>query len=102
MSPNEARVKALKQFGSVEQTKELAREQRVWMSPDRLWQRRGVRLSGASEVSRVYARSRTHSDARRWGKRRRLQSSECGPAAPAGCERLAESLPVSLQAVDKL
>src|SRR5215471_16524985 len=38
MSPNEARHKAVKQFGGVEQTKELAREQRVWMWPDQLWQ----------------------------------------------------------------
>ncbi len=38
MSPDEARDAALKQFGGVEQIKEVAREQRVWMWPDQLWQ----------------------------------------------------------------
>jgi MacB-like periplasmic core domain len=38
MSPTEARNTALRQFGGMEQTKELAREQRVWMWPNQLWQ----------------------------------------------------------------
>ncbi|HMG05715.1 MAG TPA: ABC transporter permease, partial [Chthoniobacterales bacterium] len=38
MSPNEARNTALREFGGIEQCKELAREQRVWMWPDQLRQ----------------------------------------------------------------
>jgi putative ABC transport system permease protein len=46
MSPNEARSAALKQFGGVEQIKEIAREQRVWRWADDLLQdfRFGCRL----------------------------------------------------------
>jgi predicted permease len=36
MSPNEARTAALRQFGSIEQIKETAREERVWMWADEL------------------------------------------------------------------
>jgi hypothetical protein len=38
MSPNEARYAALRQFGGVEQIKEVAREERIWTWPDQLWQ----------------------------------------------------------------
>src|ERR1700736_6578333 len=38
MLPHEARNAALREFGGVEQIKEIAREQRVWMWPDQLWQ----------------------------------------------------------------
>jgi putative ABC transport system permease protein len=38
MSREEARNAALRQFGGVEQIKEAAREQRVWMWADQLWQ----------------------------------------------------------------
>ena len=38
MSPEEARYAALRQFGGVEQIKEIAREQRVWMWAEQLWQ----------------------------------------------------------------
>ena len=38
MSPQEARNAALRQFGGVEQIKETAREQRVWIRADQLWQ----------------------------------------------------------------
>lgn len=38
MFPDEARQAALREFGGVEQCKELAREQRVWMWPDQLRQ----------------------------------------------------------------
>jgi len=38
MSPNDARNAALRQFGGVEQIKETAREQRVWMWAHQLWQ----------------------------------------------------------------
>ena len=50
MSPNEARSAALKQFGGVEQIKEIAREQRVWRWADDLLQdlRFGCRLLGKS------------------------------------------------------
>jgi len=46
MLPHEARNAALRQFGGIEQTKEIAREQRVWMWPDQLLQdlRFGVRM----------------------------------------------------------
>jgi macrolide transport system ATP-binding/permease protein len=46
MSPEEARNAALRQFGGVEQIKEVAREERVWMWPDHLWQdlRFGLRM----------------------------------------------------------
>jgi putative ABC transport system permease protein len=46
MSPGEARHVALREFGGVEQIKQIAREQRVWMWPDQLWQdvRFGVRM----------------------------------------------------------
>jgi MacB-like periplasmic core domain len=37
MSPGEARHAALRKFGGVEQIKEIAREERIWMSPDQLW-----------------------------------------------------------------
>ena len=37
MSPRDARHAALRKFGGVEQIKEIAREERVWMSPDQLW-----------------------------------------------------------------
>jgi predicted permease len=46
MSPGEGRNAALREFGGVEQIKEVAREQRVWMWPEQLWQdlRFGVRM----------------------------------------------------------
>jgi hypothetical protein len=46
MAPEGARHAALRQFGGVEQIKEIAREERVWMWPDQLWQdiRFGVRI----------------------------------------------------------
>jgi hypothetical protein len=37
MSPNEARNAARREFGGVEQIKEIAREEWVWMWPDQLW-----------------------------------------------------------------
>jgi putative ABC transport system permease protein len=37
LSPNEARNAARREFGGVEQIKEIAREERVWMWPDQLW-----------------------------------------------------------------
>jgi putative ABC transport system permease protein len=37
MSPNEARNAALRLFGGIEQTKEIAREQRVWRWADELF-----------------------------------------------------------------
>ncbi len=46
MSPEQARNAALQQFGRVQQIKEIAHEQRVWMWPDQLWQdlRFGARM----------------------------------------------------------
>src|SRR6202163_2065911 len=46
MSPHEARNAARREFGGVEQVKEVAREQRVWMWGDELLQdlRFGVRM----------------------------------------------------------
>src|SRR2546421_2885725 len=46
MSADDARNAALQQFGRVQQIKEIAREQRVWMWPDQLWQdlRFGARM----------------------------------------------------------
>ncbi len=46
MSPGDARNAALKEFGGVEQIKEAARDERVWLSADQLWQdlRFGVRM----------------------------------------------------------
>ena len=46
MSPNEARNAALRLFGGIEQTKEIAREQRVWRWADEFVQdiRYGVRM----------------------------------------------------------
>src|SRR5256886_8918680 len=38
MLPHEARNAALREFGGVEQIKETAREQRVWMWPDEFLQ----------------------------------------------------------------
>ena len=38
MSPDEARNAALRQFGGLEQIKEIAREQRVWTWPEQVWQ----------------------------------------------------------------
>jgi putative ABC transport system permease protein len=38
MLPHEARNAALRQFGGVEQIKEIAREARVWIGPSQLWQ----------------------------------------------------------------
>jgi hypothetical protein len=38
MSPNEAKSAALRQFGGVEQIKEVAREERVWVSADEFFQ----------------------------------------------------------------
>jgi predicted permease len=38
MSPKEARNAALREFGGVEQVKEAAREERVWMWPGQFWQ----------------------------------------------------------------
>ena len=38
MSPDEARNAALRQFGGLEQIKEIAREQRVWIWPEQVWQ----------------------------------------------------------------
>src|SRR5256885_14359123 len=46
MSPDEARAAAHREFGGVEQFKELAREERVWMWPDQVRQdlRFGLRM----------------------------------------------------------
>ena len=46
MPPEEARHAALREFGGVEQIKESAREQRVWLSVDHFWQdlRFGARM----------------------------------------------------------
>src|SRR6202051_4460211 len=46
MLPHEARNEALRQFGGVEQTKEIAREQRVWRWADEFVQdiRFGARM----------------------------------------------------------
>src|SRR5467141_2706094 len=46
MLPHEARNAALEQFGRVQQIKEIAREQRVWLWPDQFWQdvRFGARM----------------------------------------------------------
>ncbi len=38
MSPDEARYAAQRQFGGVEQLKELAREQRGWLWVEQFWQ----------------------------------------------------------------
>ncbi len=57
------------------------------------------------ETSRYAARMRSshpHSDTGDWGRRRRLRSRECGPAAPAVCERPTEPLSDSPPAVDEL
>src|SRR5204863_8352447 len=50
MSPAEARTSACRDFGGVEQFKELAREQRVWMRPDEIRQdlRFGFRMFAAT------------------------------------------------------
>src|ERR1044072_2499890 len=60
-----------------------------------------VCVSRAVEVSRFHARSYAHSYAGHWGKRRRLWNSECGAAAPPRCERSAQPLPDSPQAMDE-
>src|SRR2546423_6873506 len=46
MSPGEARAAAHREFGGVEQFKELAREERIWMGPDQVRQdlRFGLRM----------------------------------------------------------
>src|SRR5258708_12174514 len=46
MSPHDARNAALRQFGGIEQTKEIAREQRVWRWADEFLQdlRFGMRM----------------------------------------------------------
>ena len=46
MTPDEARNAAAREFGGVEQIKEAAREQRVWLSADQFWQdlRFGARM----------------------------------------------------------
>src|SRR5256885_15679096 len=46
MSPDEARAAAHREFGGVEQFKELAREERIWMGPDQIRQdlRFGLRM----------------------------------------------------------
>src|SRR5256714_1790952 len=46
MEPAEARAAALREFGGIEQIKEAAREQRVWLSADQFWQdlRFGARM----------------------------------------------------------
>lgn len=38
MTPDEARTAAAREFGGMQQIKEAAREERVWMWPDHLWQ----------------------------------------------------------------
>src|SRR4051794_25490450 len=46
MEPSAARAAAVREFGGLEQIKEVAREQRVWLSADHLWQdlRFGARM----------------------------------------------------------
>src|SRR5438067_3043032 len=46
MEPGAARTAALREFGGLEQIKEAAREQRVWLSADQFWQdlRFGARM----------------------------------------------------------
>src|SRR6266403_4869031 len=46
MGPGAARTAALREFGGLEQIKEAAREQRVWLSADQFWQdlRFGARM----------------------------------------------------------
>src|SRR5206468_4432455 len=61
-----------------------------------------LRSSRPLEVSRVHACSLAHSDAWDRGERRRLRSSECRSTASIGCERPAEPLPASPQALDEL
>jgi hypothetical protein len=56
MCPGEARNAARREFGGVEQCKELAREQRVWMWPDQL--RQDVRF-GTREVEEAIERMRS-------------------------------------------
>src|SRR5207245_9133681 len=56
----------------------------------------------ALEVSRVHARSHSHSDGGDWGERSRLRSSDCVASAPTGCERATEPLPASRQAAAAL
>jgi hypothetical protein len=46
MSPEDARQAALREFGAVQQIKEIAREERVWIRPEQFWQdlRFGARM----------------------------------------------------------
>src|SRR6476659_4370176 len=46
MEPSAARAAAAREFGGLEQIKEVAREQRVWLSADQFWQdlRFGARM----------------------------------------------------------
>src|SRR6266403_5387660 len=46
LEPSAARTAALREFGGLEQIKEAAREQRVWLSADQFWQdlRFGARM----------------------------------------------------------
>jgi len=95
MSPEEARCAALRQFGGVEQIKEIAREQRVWMWAEQLWQDlafacrvlwKSPAFSGANYVSSESARSR--------GRRRRgandgaaWHCSVCHSGPASACRR---------------
>src|SRR6476469_8427193 len=46
MAPGAARTAARREFGGLEQIKEVAREERVWLSADQFWQdlRFGARM----------------------------------------------------------
>src|SRR5262245_51034002 len=59
-----------------------------------------LRAARALEVSRVHACSLAHSDARDWGKCRRLRSRECSSTASTGCERPTEPLSISPKPLD--
>jgi predicted lysophospholipase L1 biosynthesis ABC-type transport system permease subunit len=53
MLPDEARNATLREFGGVEQCKELAREERVWMWPDELWNAHPVAVTYTQRLAVV-------------------------------------------------